>query len=154
MTRLGRVVRKAPRAVEACALVTMIELGLRTMTLPRLAQLCGVPMARPGTTPGPPTAQSSRSAGELAPLSRQEQERVRAALWALRRSPFGSTCLRRALASGFVLRRRHPGLVVGVAKRDGVVTAHAWLEIGGHNLDPQGSADFVPLSIDPKVLVR
>ena len=49
--------------------------------------------------------------------------------WVLRRWPFGDTCLRRGLVTGFFLRRRSPVLRLGLM-RDGV-TSHAWVEAEG-----------------------
>ncbi len=40
-------------------------------------------------------------------------------------------CLRRSLVLGHRLRERRPKLVIGVAKEDGALSAHAWLEIEG-----------------------
>jgi hypothetical protein len=40
-------------------------------------------------------------------------------------------CLRRSLVLGHRLRERSPQLVIGVAKEDGALSAHAWLEIEG-----------------------
>ncbi len=42
------------------------------------------------------------------------------------------------------MRRLDPVLRIGVAKHEGEVKAHAWLEIGGLSLDP-GSVDFAPV---------
>jgi len=131
--------RRVPVAIGAAGTVVVAEALLRTTRLPRTARVMGAPLA---------SAQEASSAAVAAlPLTATEARRLRAVGRVLRLSPFGSTCLRRALCAGHVLRRRHPRLVVGVAKRDGVVSAHAWLVVDGVNLDPDGSADFLPLSL-------
>jgi len=133
--RLGRV----PVALGAVGRVLAAEALLRTTRLPTMARLMGTPLASRDEA-------ASAVAGTLT-LSATEARRLRAVGRVLRRSPFGSTCLRRALCAGHALRRRGPRLVVGVAKRDGVVAAHAWLVVDGVNLDPDGSVDFLPLSL-------
>jgi len=58
-------------------------------------------------------------------------------------------CLPRALAAHAMLRRRGiaSSLCLGVARQDGAVTAHAWVEIGRHNLtDETGAEGFTRLA--------
>lgn len=60
---------------------------------------------------------------------------TRAVVWAVeraRRAAPGTTCLTRALAAGWMLRRRgQPArIVIGVAVASGKLEAHAWLELG------------------------
>lgn len=60
---------------------------------------------------------------------------TRAVVWALeraRRAAPGTSCLTRALAAGWMLRRRgQPArVVIGVAMVSGRLEAHAWLELG------------------------
>jgi hypothetical protein len=60
---------------------------------------------------------------------------TRAVVWAVdraRRAVPGTTCLTRALAAGWMLRRRgQPArIVIGVAMASGKLEAHAWLELG------------------------
>lgn len=62
--------------------------------------------------------------------------RTRAVTWAVaqaRRASPGTTCLTRALAAGWMLRRRgQPArLVIGVARGKDGLEAHAWLELDG-----------------------
>jgi hypothetical protein len=119
----------------AGATALIVEAGLRTMPLPRLARLLGAPLDVSELTA--PAGRPELGPGEL--------RRERAALRVLRHWPWGDTCLRRALVVGGRLRRLHPVLRVGVAKMDGRVCAHAWLEIDGASLDPSGAATFLPL---------
>ncbi|MFE5334580.1 lasso peptide biosynthesis B2 protein [Isoptericola sp. NPDC056573] len=130
---------RVPVALGAAGTVVVVEALLRTTRLPRTARVMGAPLA---------SAQEASAAPVAAlRLTAAEARRLRAVGRVLRLSPFGSTCLRRALCAGHVLRGRDPRLVVGVAKHDGVVSAHAWLVVDGVNLDPDGSADFLPLSL-------
>lgn len=134
----GRLVRAVtpgqwPAVLLAAAVATGVELGLRTMTLPRLARLLGTPLdteeAATTTHSGPPPG-----------LSVGERRKVRAVRRVMRHWPFGDTCLRQALVCGQRLRRLHPTLHLGVAKIDGQIRAHAWLVIDGAVLDLLASA--------------
>ena len=51
-----------------------------------------------------------------------------------RRWLFDATCLRRALGAGWILRRRHPRLCLGLTGAEGAL-AHAWLVVDGHTID-------------------
>lgn len=138
MTMLGAVrLREWPATLAALAVMTVVEIGLRTTTLPRLSRWMGVPLAVNGTAGNP-------APGARLVLSHRTRVRLRAARKVARHWPFGDTCLRRALVSGQRLRRLGPELHVGVALVDGAVAAHAWLEIDGFSLDPT-SKSFAPL---------
>lgn len=82
----------------------------------------------------------------LVELSAREREQLDTAWRMLRRPPFNGTCLRRALVGGYFLRAHDPILRIGVAKTDGVVAAHAWVEIDGVGLDPDGAEKYRVLS--------
>ena len=58
-----------------------------------------------------------------------------------RRGTVTATCLRQSLLVYWLLRRRGlaPELKLGVRKQQGVVDAHAWVEIQGESLDPHPS---------------
>lgn len=118
----------------------VVEIGIRTVGLPRLSAVLGAPLL----------AASGNGSGPDAPtwiLTTSERRRVRATRRIMRHWPFGDTCLRQALVSGSLLRRRSPALVVGVARIDGEIRAHAWLRIDGGVLDPLGAASsYTPLS--------
>lgn len=117
----------------ALGLACFTEVGLRTVGLPRLSRRLGTPLQSDDEiTPAAVTIPTG-----LAP---QDRRRVRAARRVMRHWPFGDTCLRQALVSGALIRHRSPSLVVGVAKLDGKLRAHAWLEIDGGILDPLGAA--------------
>jgi hypothetical protein len=54
--------------------------------------------------------------------------------WVQRLWLWDETCLRRALAGGWLLRRRRPGLCLGLPGSGGAL-AHAWLVVEGRALD-------------------
>jgi hypothetical protein len=61
---------------------------------------------------------------------------TRSVVWAVaqaRRAAPGTTCLTRALAAGWMLRRRgqRARLAIGARTAEGKLEAHAWLELGG-----------------------
>lgn len=74
-----------------------------------------------------------------APLSDREREQLETAWRLLRWGPFNGTCLRRAVVGGYFLRTRGPLLRIGVTKTNGSVAAHAWVEVAGVGLDPDGA---------------
>lgn len=120
------------------------ELGLRTLGLPRTSKLVGAPLR---SSAGPETATAGGRAWEARVLTTSQRTRVRATRRVMRHWPFGDTCLRQALVSGALLRGHSPELVVGVAKIEGEIRAHAWLEIGGIILDPLHAASaYMPLA--------
>lgn len=136
--RTLRAVKDLSRAASAVFVAALVELGLRTVALDRLAAGLGVPLA---TTEARQVAEPMRT---LPPWARA---RVRATRRVLRHWPFGDTCLRQALVSGRLLRHLRPTLQVGVARIDGEVRAHAWLVIQGAILDPLGAASsYQPLT--------
>lgn len=124
-----------PDLAAVTVVALLVEVGLRTLPLPRLARLVGAPL---DVTPRGP-------AGGRPDLDGRALRRERSAVRVMRHWPWGDTCLRRALVVGQRLQWLRPVLRVGVAKLDGEVSAHAWLEVGGAALDPSGAASFVPL---------
>ncbi|WP_158602897.1 lasso peptide biosynthesis B2 protein [Jiangella rhizosphaerae] len=128
--------REWPSVVAAVVIAATVEAGLRVMRLPRLAAWLGAPLGLELESPLMPAD------GGTTRLTAAERRRLRAVWRVLRHWPFGDTCLRRALVSGHVLRRRRPVLRVGVAKIEGRIQAHAWLEIDGVSLDPVGAATY------------
>lgn len=123
--------REVPDLVNTVIAAVVVEVGIRTLPLPRLARLVGAPLdtSEPAPREGPAPVWSLRS-----------RQQVRTSQRVFRHWPFGDTCLRQALVLGWLLRRLDPVLRVGVAKLDGAVRAHAWLEIAGTRLDPIGGA--------------
>lgn len=142
MSALGTLRRWGPRgtwtAMELTGLALLIELGLRWAKLQTVARRCGVPLDL--NAPSAP-------AGTLTDLvlSAQEAQDLQVMRALLRRRPFNGTCLRRALLCGWILRVRHPILVVGVRKTGRQVAAHAWIQVGGLRIDPDPVGGFVAL---------
>lgn len=99
-----------------------VEAGMRLVPLPRLASFLGV---RVGTDPARPPRP------DALPLTDRERRSVEAARLVLRRWPVSARCLRRALLVGHALRHRDPVLRIGAARHDGMVHAHAWIEVDG-----------------------
>lgn len=132
--RLRRVLRELPATLAALAVTVVVELGLRTVRLPRLASALGTPLALEQD------ASPAESGPAVARLPERAARQVRATQRVLRRWPFGDTCLRQALVSGQRLRRLQPRLHLGVAKIDGEVRAHAWLVVRGRILDTRAAA--------------
>lgn len=134
--RLRIPLRDLVQALAAAGVAVVVEIGLRTTTLPRLARRMGAPLALDDADWLP--AQGHATGAEELPA--WARARVRATQRVLRHWPFGDTCLRQALISGQRLRRLHPTLHVGVAKVDGSVRAHAWLVVAGTVVDPRYAA--------------
>lgn len=124
------------RTAAALVLVAVVEVGLRTLRLPLLTRLVGVPLDT--------SAREQRESPEPVIVPRWARRRLSATRRALKYWPFGDTCLRFALVGGFLVRRLEPVLRIGVASHEGQIKAHAWLEVGGLSLDP-GSVDFAPV---------
>ncbi len=136
--KAARVLRAVPALAETAVVVIAVEIGLRTLRLPALARLCGLAF-----DPGAPPPLETGS-GRLR-LPGGARRRLKAGMLVLARGPFPDTCLRRALLMGWVLRSRRPRLLVGVARRDGQIVAHAWVVADGVNLDPMSSRAYAPL---------
>ena len=124
------------RTAAAFATAVVVEVGLRSLDLPRLSRLLGVPL---DTAPA-----REAHADDLVVVPHWARRRLAASRRALAYWPFGDSCLRVALVGGFLVRDLAPILRIGVARHHGEVKAHAWLEIGGRSLDP-GSVDFLPV---------
>lgn len=137
--------RRWPGMAYLAALGLAVEIALRTVPLPRLARSLGAELALSGT------AAPTGSIDEV-DLTRREADLLDTAWRIMKRRPFNPTCLRQALIGGHILRRRSPQVRIGVTKIAGAVSAHAWVEVEGISLDPDGTtrfaADWVPLRKD------
>ncbi len=133
-----KVLRMGPRRwlflVRVVATATVFEALIRTRPLPVAARAAGVSLTFGASGPTRP-----EDGWQL--LTARERERCELALRVIAHRPFDRTCLRRSLLLGNLLRRRDPVLRIGVAKADGAVAAHAWIEIEGASLD-RGHSDF------------
>jgi hypothetical protein len=113
-----------------------VDLALRAgVTLPVLARFAGVSLDSDATAASEdaPVSAPEVEGPALSWLSPSERRRLRIIEIVADRWPFGEgPCLRQALVAGRVLRRLHPRLSLGVARRPsrGLV-AHAWLELDG-----------------------
>jgi hypothetical protein len=131
---------EVPSLCAALALAVVVEVGLRTTTLPRLARALGTPLAVDGFD-----AYADPAGAVLLPD--WAVLRMHAVRRVLRHWPFGDTCLRQALVCGWLLRGLRPALQLGVAKVDGEVRAHAWLVVSGTVVDPRRAvSSYQPLT--------
>jgi len=112
--------------VRATAVAVAVEAGLRLTDLSRLAARMHVPLA---VTPEGGTGAVAQDADTVSTLSEQERRDYLATTWVLDRWLYDGTCLRRALVSGYFLRRHRPTLHLGLVG-DGQ-TSHAWVEADG-----------------------
>ncbi|MBD8061586.1 lasso peptide biosynthesis B2 protein [Oceanitalea stevensii] len=138
-TLLRRHPRTWVRAVRTAALAAAVELGLRVLPLPRLARLLRVRLVLDGTA-------GRRTDPRLIRLTEDERERLDVTWRVLRHRPFNGTCLRRALLGAHALRYRDHAVRIGVQKVAGEVKAHAWLEVDGIVVDPDGVESFRTLT--------
>lgn len=132
--------RELCETVLALGVACLVEIALRTSRLPSVATAFGCPLDTRNST-SPQVFEERR--GHLTP---RERRRLAAARRVSRHWPLGDTCLRVSLVSGFLLRHRNPVLRVGVARLDGEVKAHAWIEMDGIPLDASGAAQYFVLS--------
>ncbi|WP_166980303.1 lasso peptide biosynthesis B2 protein [Paramicrobacterium fandaimingii] len=129
--------------VEAVAVAIRVESALRRGGVARAARVGHVHVLMDGiAAPTAPLAEVN--------LTPREREKLDTAWRLLRQPPFNGTCLRRAIVGGHFLRDRTPILRIGVSKENGVVAAHAWVEIDGVSLDPDGSERFSVLTAPTK----
>lgn len=140
--------RDIPPTLAALAATVFVEIGLRTLSLPRLADLVGAPLDL--DVAQRPSPETTRPAHPGFTLPSAASSKLVATRRVLRRWPFGDTCLRQALVGGFLLRRFSPRLQVGVAKLEGEVRAHAWLVVSGAIIDPRRAvSSYLPLTSVP-----
>jgi hypothetical protein len=129
----GRLLRLPPREIlttlHAAFVITLVELTIRWVPLPRLSRLLGV---RVNLAPAPAEAEPL-SFTELSPTARRQVRCTRrvADAWPFSRGP----CLRRSLVAGHLLRRHDPTLRLGVGGAGDALFAHAWIEIDDRPLE-------------------
>lgn len=122
--------------VRMVGLASVIELGLHTVRLNRLAKVLGVTLDWSKDPPSPPGIPTS--------LGTDERRKVTNVLRVMRHWPFAEgTCLRQSLMLGRVLKNHDPLLRIGVQGRDGEIVAHAWIEFDGVALG--GQDGYLPL---------
>lgn len=142
MTALGAartLLRRPPSvwvdAARTVTLAALVEVGLRSMPVTRLSDRLGVRLLLDGR----PVATGTVDQLQLTP---RERQRLDVTWRVLRHRPFNGTCLRRALLTARVVRHRDHAVRIGVGKTDGVVSAHAWLELDGVVVDLGPATDF------------
>ena len=117
-------------------LAAIVEVGVRFVQLPRLANVLGVNLnwaREPSSPPGIPTS-----------LRVEDRRKVTNVIWVMRHWPFAEgTCLRQSLMLGRVLKDHHPQLRIGVQGRNGDIVAHAWIELDGVAMG--GQDGYLPL---------
>ncbi len=128
--RLRRVPpREIPTTLRVAVLIVIVEVLVRTVPLPRLSRLLGVPLdLRPHVGSVEPLP--------LASLPDRARRRLRctrrvADVWPFSHGP----CLRRALIGGHLVRELQPSVRLGITATGDELLAHAWLEIGGRPLE-------------------
>ena len=136
--RLHRLLQLPPSErvilAQAWGLFLLVDIALRLLPLKHLLALC-----------------------QRTPLGRREDSLVPSPslprlVWLVevagRYAPVNTTCLKKALILSWLLERRgiQTELQIGVARRDGTLIAHAWLERKGQViLGPPGSDGYEPL---------
>lgn len=103
-------------------LAAIAEFGVRFRPLPQVARWFRVRLAGE-----PPLSRPWR-------MGPRQRRRRRIINMLTRHWPFvdhEGLCLRRSLLIGWVLHDRDPVLRIGLARVDGEITAHAWLEVEG-----------------------
>lgn len=132
-----RNLREARQTATALMLLPLLDRLLDHVPLPTVAKVLGVEFGNER-----PVATAEYELGPDRSAVRSVDRAIR--LLSLSRGP----CLHRALAIGYLLRQFRPELRLGAARADGVLRAHAWLEIAGGVVgeSPQSVAAFAPLS--------
>lgn len=116
--------------VRVVVVLCAVEVGLRTLDIQRLSSFLRTPLRGatdagvPGSALGPGVVP-----GDPSSLLPSERRMLVAIEWVSKRWVNPVTCLRRALLTGYFLRRRGPSLRLGLMA-DGL-TAHAWVEAEG-----------------------
>ncbi|MEA2828069.1 MAG: hypothetical protein QOG43_2508 [Actinomycetota bacterium] len=121
--------------VVALSVAAFVEIGVRTLPLPRMARLLGIRLDTDGTVP--------TGSGPIE-MPMWAVPRIRAVRRVSGRWPT-STCLRSSLLLGQRLRALDPCLRIGVRREAGGLKAHSWLEVGGVSLDATAK-DYSPLA--------
>ena len=133
--------RRKVEFVVVVILAAASELAVRMLTLPRAARLFAVRLHPGGEVQMAPERSSTTT---LPPWAVRRLSVVQAVM---RHWPIDGVCLRETLVAGQRLRRLEPVMKVGVKREGGSVTAHAWLQIGGVDLDP-AAIEFGELVLD------
>lgn len=113
--------------IYATAVVVAVDLLLRFQPIDRASRWLRAPLFDGSDDANLPPLDGSY-------LTDPERRLLGALAWVQRAWLLDPTCLRRALASGWVLRRHKPHLCLGLTGTHDVL-AHAWLVLEGRSLD-------------------
>lgn len=138
---LGMPRRRKLWTAYATAVVVVVEVLIHLAPLDRVARWLGVPLAETSVGNDLPPL-------DTATLSDHEREVLAALFWVHRAWLFDATCLRRALAGGWLLRGHRPQLCLGLADVDKTL-AHAWLVVDGHSLNGLAGAPLFSKTTRP-----
>lgn len=119
--------------VKILIMAGVAEVVVRLVSLPKLASFLGIRVNAPETTMIAEEGRISRA-----------QERAVSVDRVYRRWPRKGACLRRSLVLSWRLKDLDPVLMIGVARRNGEVRAHAWVEVDGRPVGRE-DGDFAPL---------
>ncbi len=133
--------RRKAEFVVVLTLAAASEMAVRLLTLPRAARLFAVRLDGGGEVQLAPEQSSTAT---LPPWAVRRLAVVQAVM---RHWPIDGVCLRESLVAGQRLRRLDPVMKVGVKRSADGVTAHAWLQVGGIDLDPS-AIEFGELVLD------
>jgi hypothetical protein len=140
-----RFTRLPPRerrtTVHALATLLLVELTIRWVRLPELAERLGVELHAHSPTQEPPLGASGMNDVDLPEsLARARRSVARLmTIWPLGAGP----CLRESLVLGHLVRDQRPVLRLGVARSGRRPRAHAWIEVDARPLnDPAGFVAF------------
>ena len=123
----------AKLAVVGMSVVVLgVEVAIRMRPVDEIARTIGVPV-----NSSPVDLAEGRGELDYSGLTSKEVLRLDALEWVLRHWITDATCLRQALASGWVLRSHQPRLQIGLTDQDDVI-AHAWIVVDGATLGALG----------------
>ena len=130
----GKAWRLPPRdmltTVHAVMVLLVVELAIRSVSLPRLCVVGGIRLG--GSVSQGPNARRL----EMDELPPKAVRALRATRRVTSRWPFcAGPCLRSALVGGHLIRELEPTLRIGVAPNEFTIRAHAWLEVNGRPLE-------------------
>lgn len=129
-------------ALHALCVTPFVEVALRWFSLPTVCEWLGVAVMETAAR-ATPTEESP----EPEPIGVSIRRAQRATEIALRTWGYPRNCLRRALLTGYLLRKHKPSLHIGVRRQNDRCEAHAWLDIAETRVDASNStADFHELA--------
>jgi hypothetical protein len=135
---MGLDIRAKGELLLLAVMALAAEIAVKVVSLPRLTRALGIRLAEGDRVPEPPVQGVDAMDEDLVARRAGAVDRLYRA-W-----PRKSSCLRRALVLGYRIRKARPVLWIGVAKEDGTVRAHAWVEVDGRVVGDD-TGDYAPL---------